>query len=476
MGIKLIILCCCCTVAFIRPIWGVAILLILTSSLFHLYQYATINLPIGYVGATEAILFTLLLHIFWNRRQYRLLPSLNSKSSPRERFAKKVLISAILPYVIWQTICCIRGILIWYGTEHFRFVMRFMVSGIFTWSFVAIIWTLRHQAKSILKIAFVVAFVTALIHIGIQFFNYRSIMMSAYWLPKEGEYSFMNQYYEMWIETSDFVRGFPRGMFLMLCCLIFSFSCFMVIQRRSKYSFYMMLMFTTLVVAIAITFTRSLLAQIFVGCFAVLFFAFILKLLPQRIIITRAAVGGVAMLLILGGYMVAKPGFADYWKQRIQAFNSEDSKIFSRKNEDRGFDNIASIKAIADHPIFGCGTLRYPNKYSLSHDIAADIHPTLEIGLIGGIPAIVLIIRLQWILFWYFWKTVRRESVCRQRQLLGYFAILATIGLVTNLCGAGGTLREYRLVTLTLFIGLMAAEYANPVGIGQSRDESCSIR
>lgn len=472
MVIKLIILVFCCAVAFARPTWGVAILLILTSSLFHLHQHATVPLPVGYIGPTEAILFTLLLRIFWDRRQRGPQQFPNDKSSIRERFAKKVLISAILPYVIWQTVCCARGILIWQGTEYFRFAIRFLISGVFTWSLVVIVWTMRHQAKDILRTALVVAFVTALVHIAIQFFDYRPIMESAYWMYNE-EYDFVAQNRDRWVGMEDFVRSLPQGIILMLFSLIYAFSYLLTKWKHNSYGIYMLFLFIVQVMAIAITFTRSLAVEVILGCLLAASFALTLRLVPTPVIISRTALGLIGVLLVLVGYTVVKPGFSDLWEERIKAFGFVDYKIFSEENEARGRDNIASLNAIADHPFFGCGTSRHPDKYSLRQVPPTDIHPLLKVGLIGGILGILLAIRLQWVVFQRFWRASINDKQ-RQRQLLCYFSIIATTALVINVCGAGGTLSGYSLITMALFVGLMAAEFANPVTnkVSSSRNHS----
>ncbi len=461
MEIKLIILGSVCAIAFARPIWGIAILLILTSSLFHLHQYATVPLPVGYVGPAEAILFSILLRIFWDRRQRGLQQFRNDESSTRGRFAKKVLISAILPYVIWQTICCARGILIWQGTEHFRFAIRFLISGVFTWSLVAIVWTMRHQAKDILRIALVVAFVTALVHIAIQLFDYRPIMEAAYWRLSE-EYDFVAQSRERWLVKEDFVRGLPQGITLILYVLLYSFCNLLIWKAKNKSRTFMLMVFTTSLLAIAITFTRSLAAQAIAGCLAAVSFALILRLVRTQVIISRMALGVVGVLLVLAGYAAVKPGFSNFWKERIQSFDSADHKIFSEENKARGLDNISALNAIKDSPFFGCGTSRYPERYSFRDVPPTDIHPLLQVGLIGGILGMILIVRLQWVIFWRFWRASINDKE-HQRQLIGYFSIIATTALVINLCGAGGTLSGNSLITMALFVGLMAAEFTNPI-------------
>jgi len=91
---------------------------------------------------------------------------------------------------------------------------------------------------------------------------------------------------------------------------------------------------------------------------------------------------------------------------------------------------------------------------------ATDIHPLLQAGLVGGFPAILLVLWLEWCLFWGMWRLTRANMSLRKR-LLPYLAVLAVTGLVVNTIGAGGTLAGTGLIAMAAFVGLMAAEAAD---------------
>jgi hypothetical protein len=86
-----------------------------------------------------------------------------------------------------------------------------------------------------------------------------------------------------------------------------------------------------------------------------------------------------------------------------------------------------------------------------------------------------LVIRLQWLIFWRFWRATMNDKAL-QRQLIGYFSIIATTALVINLCGAGGTLLGNNLIIMALFVGLLAAEFANPIANSTTSSRNYSYR
>lgn len=453
----LLLVCCLLTLA--RPIWGVALILTLKCSLFNLHQYVTVSLPVGYVEPTEALLTCALARLLWNRRSASL-KMYSDEISIYEWFASRTLKSAILPYVLWQALCCIRGALIWQGTEHSRFAIRFFVSGLFTWTLVAVMWMMRRRVREILQMVLVLSGVIAVIHLVIQLFDIRQVMAAAYW-ASSGEYDFVAQGRERWLQNAEYVRGLPQGVLLMVYSLLYVFARLLTKTRENWPSSYGYAFVALQCLAIGVTFTRSLAVQIVAGCLIVAYLGSVLRLLDPWTLLSRVIIGVFLCALVFGAYAGAKRGFLDYWKERTQQlFNSADYMILSEENEARGKDNIASLNAILDHPILGCGTSRYPSKYSLRDVPATDIHPFLQVGLVGGIPAMMLFLRLQWIIFWRFWQASSPLLEFR-RQSLGYFSIIAVTGLVINLCGAGGTISGTGLIAMALFVGLMAAEFAD---------------
>jgi O-antigen ligase len=138
-----------------------------------------------------------------------------------------------------------------------------------------------------------------------------------------------------------------------------------------------------------------------------------------------------------------------------------DRRIFSDQTI-RGQDNLASLEAIQDRPWCGWGLYTYPEDYSFREDAATDIHPLLRVGLAGGWIGVFLAIRLQGLLVWRFGRACRRQATAAMPRVAPYLAILATSLLVINVIGAGGTLMGQALIAMSIFIGLLAAEYARP--------------
>jgi hypothetical protein len=170
---------------------------------------------------------------------------------------------------------------------------------------------------------------------------------------------------------------------------------------------------------------------------------FVLIVLPVTLVITLNAV---------------KPNIIGFWFERIEKL-SDDMHIFTPYTI-RGMDNMAAINAIGDKPFFGWKYFWYPDTYSIGDTARTDIHPLLQLGLVGGIPCILLFIRLLWVLLRKFW-IYSRSSMDLRKALLPFLTIIATSLLVINTIGAGGTTNGPYLISLALFIGLMAAEVVN---------------
>ncbi len=70
---SIIVLVLCCVIALVRPVWGIAILLIFKCSLFRLDRYVTVPLGIGYAGPGDVLIFGILIGGRWycHRRQRR---------------------------------------------------------------------------------------------------------------------------------------------------------------------------------------------------------------------------------------------------------------------------------------------------------------------------------------------------------------------------------------------------------------------
>ncbi|MDO8304052.1 MAG: hypothetical protein Q7T18_12515 [Sedimentisphaerales bacterium] len=448
MNINALVLSLTCSIALVRPLWGLAILLISECTLFGLGSYATVQLPIGYAGISDVFVICLLIGAYSHARKKGRSSLQNHKME-----TCVTLRSAILPYLIWFAACCLIGIIWGTGGYPITLLIRHTIAAVLPWSLVVFVWFMRDQVKKMIKMAIIVASGTALVHIAIQLFDMRSWMYAAYWASASG----IDEYQEYLINEGDFVRGLPRGIILMLYCQIFCFSAYLTSKDSLRKNPVFLLLSLLQVIAIGITFTRSLMAEAIAGCGLAVVLAS--KVGDMRKLVQKKMFGaffvGVFCLVII---MAAKPQIFDYWGERVQNLQ-DDLWIFSTETV-RGIDNVASLKAISDKPLFGWGMFVYPDAYSFRETHPTDIHPLLEIGLVGGIPCIMLFVYLQWTVASRFFINSRNDMNLRG-LMLPYFTVIITTLLVINTIGAGGTISGPGLIAMALFIGFMAAEFEN---------------
>jgi O-antigen ligase len=303
--------------------------------------------------------------------------------------------------------------------------------------------------------------VTALVHVVLQVTDYRPLMLAAYsTVSSDGEYAYILTQATNTLNTAEFYRALPQGTTLMLFFAVLYTARYCLMGKFSQRQLSVILL---LVGALAITFTRSILASLIAGVTFALVLAswaraFRVKMAMRLVaIITLCFASGVV-------YETIHSGFWGYWTQRIEELSGADSQVFSADNQTRGVDNVASLNAIRDHPFIGLGTPRYPADYSLRFDPATDIHPMLQIGLVGGIPAILLVVWLQVSIIWHFAKRIRRHWRTGS-GVTPFLAVLCMSALVINAIGGGGTLLGTGILALSVFTVEMARQECttNPV-------------
>ena len=451
MTIEALILFSICFIAIVRPLWGLAILLISECSIFYLGQFATAKLPLGYAGPSDVFIVCLVIgsFLYAKRKQSQSQYIMNEL----EYDLSRIMLSAILPYLIWLAIFSLLGMISSSGAQSFSGQVRRTISFILPWSVIAIVWFMRDRAKDILKMVVFVASATALVHLAIQLLDYRDVMYDAYWRSAEG----IGVYQQYKIDQEVFSRGLPQGIALMMFCLLYCFSMYMIDNGGQQNSRLFLLLYFLQFMAIGITFTRSLMFAIIAGCFLAVAFAARMSILNNM---ARKRISALIVLSIIFVIVLAavSPNIVEFWVERINLL-SVDRQIYT-EDTIRGLDNLAAISAIGDRPFWGWGEFTYPNAYSLRATHSTDIHPLLQLGLVGGIPCILLFIRLLWLLLRRFWIYSRNSMDLRQ-VLLPYLTIIATALLVINTIGAGGTTSGPSLIAFALFIGLMAAEVEN---------------
>ena len=451
MGIEAFILFSICFIAFVRPLWGLAILLISECSMFFLGHYATIKLPLGYAGSSDVFIVCLFVGSYWRSKRLHLTSKYTMNGF--RFFPSRLMLSAILPYVIWLAIFSLLSVPNYFEEQSFTIHVRRIISFVLPWSIVAVVWFMRDRAKEILKIVIFVASATALVHIAIQLLDYRFVTYAAYWRSFSG----ISEYQQYVLDNEVFVRGLPQGIMLMLFCLIYCFSKYTISGGGRQNSHLYLLLYILQFIAIGITFTRSLMFEVIVGSVIALVLSAKMTILNNRAM-KRAFTLMVLLVTFIIALTAAKPNITEFWFERIEQF-SNDKLIFTPYTI-RGMDNLAAIHAIGDRPFWGWGDFQYPDVYSIRDTGPTDIHPLLQLGLVGGIPCILLFIRLMWVLLKKFW-IYSRNSMDMRKVLLPYLTIIATALFVINIIGAGGTTYGPGLIALALFIGLMFAEVVN---------------
>lgn len=445
---NLFLLAAACVIAFARPVWGFGILLLLTSSLFHLDQYLTVSLGVGYIEPLEMIVISMCVSV-WLRN---LAPARTARRTagivvlPGGHLASRVL-WIIGPYCLWQSLCIFRGLATSSGSDTMRLGLRFLLSGVLPWASLYVLAKLHKQeSQKVFIIAYYIAFATACVHIGLQVSDYRPAMKAAYfWIPTNSEQDFT--WMQQWINNNAFVRGLPQGILLILFFTLFKLSDFVV--SRGKVAYHSLGAAIVLFSAILITVTRSYMLILAVGLAILLALAALARHVDTRTVVRCAIL--FSLFLAAGQlYDTARPGFFRFWSERITQFEGIDSQIFSQENTARGWDNLAALRAIGDHPLFGVGMPRSPSEYLLRDGPPTDTHPMLDVGLVGGIPAMLLIILMQIRLFLPFLKYLSTHPPAINESL-ALVSVLFMNVVAVNGSGGGGTLFGAPILFVTIF-------------------------
>lgn len=432
--------------------WGFGILIFLSSTLFHLDQYVTVSLPIGYLQPLEAVLASMLIAAWLKGSGFFFVrDEAGTLWVDSRRPTAKECWSILAPYCLWQSACCLLGLMNWAGTDHFRFALRFWLSGVLPWlSFYVLAKLSPSDSHRVFKTAYYLTLLTSLIHIGLQITDMRSVMKAAYfWTPQNAaqDFSWMQQ----WLDKSDFVRGLPQGILLILFFTMLKMAEYVLSRQRAK--IWNLLVVVVLFSAVFITVTRSYILALITGLIVFL----VLSWLGDRIRFNAAVrLASILLFFVCGAllYNAVRPGFIDFWSERVSQFSGADSRIFSEENHARGLDNLASMRAIADHPLTGIGAPVYPTEYALHDGPPSDTHPMLEVGLVGGLPAMLLVLLLQARLFWPFLKTYLRYPAAAN-GLLPFLCVMIMNTFAVNLSGGGGTLFGPEVLFVTIFVSEM---------------------
>ena len=435
-----------CAIAFMRPVWGFGIILLLTATLFHLDQYFRVALPVGFIEAPDALIVSMLASVLIRRAVPSDAASDNDIEQQPVGFSSGWALITLAPYVLWQTVSIVFAIIHPAGGEAtFRLAPRYLLAGVLPWLGLYILAKLRaHDAHQIFNITFYLTVATALVHVVLQVTDYRPLMGPAYfWVPQNSENDF--SWVRQWLTGEKFLRGLPQGVPLILFFAILAIGRYLLGGLKNWLALVCSLL---LFAALFVTVTRSLMVVMAVGIAAL--FALLAACAPVvKPLLTRCA--GVIALFALTAFLydAVRPGFLEYWGDRMSTLSGADSKIFSAENSARGLDNLSSLAVISDYPLFGIGMARYPTSYSYRNEPATDIHPMLEVGLVGGIPAVILVIVLQVRLFASCLGTVVRGNT-GALEVAPIVAALITSAFALNLAGGGGSIYGTPILALCI--------------------------
>jgi hypothetical protein len=444
-------------VGLYRPVWGFGLLILLTQTLFNLSYYIAVPLPVGYIEPIEVLIASIAIGVWRKRRAPHKARGNGTRSLDRPSAAMRRVWLAMGCYIFWQSLCIVKALGGPQGTENFHFGVRFILSSCLPWVTLYILAKMSiEDGHKVFKIAYALTIVTAIVHIAIQFTDYRPIMQAAYYvIPKEA--NDVAHFYEGQLQE-DFVRGLPQGAILMLFFLVLNVGQFIINKARLRIGAIAatMLIFS----ALFITITRS-----FMICFLAGTLICAALALHAKCFNAKAAVRALAVCLTLvasaATYGAIRPGLLQTWSERIALLSGADSQVFSAENSVRGLENLASIAAISDHPVMGLGMPYYPQEYSLREGTTSDVHPMLMVGLVGGIPGMLLIVWLQWELFFPCLRDLRQRRKAA-RELVPFVSVLIMSMCVLNVLGAWGSISDTSIFSVVFFTNEMWSRRLQP--------------
>jgi hypothetical protein len=446
---------------FLRPKWTIPVIVLLTCTLFNLGQYVTVALPVGYVEPLEAMLFAGLTGSFIRRRDHLMVMSVLAKAS---RF--RLAFGALIAYCFWITACIVFNLGENSGTSGFTLSIRFFLAGVIPWLSFGLIGKEGNETQWIFDILNWMTRTTAVLHLAIQGLDLRQVMSSAYWvLPSSGEYADVLQWNQAQLYSAEFVRALPQGFPLMIMFASHSTVNQVVGNRLGRSN---AIWTAILWLAIASTFTRSAMLLLFLACVAIplysaYFRVFTVEIAVRLVMILGFVVGGTV------GVDLVKPGFLDIWLERFLLTFERDASIFSEESGNRGLDNLASLDAIANRPVLGSGVPRYSLAESRRQDSATDVHPLLQLALVGGVPAVALFCAFGLTLNLSILRLLTKSTRHLRRAGMALAIPIFTMQFAVNFMGVGGTIMGPVIPVISVFVMLCAA---NLIGLGEALEKA----
>lgn len=457
--ISLIILTAMCLVSVRHPVWGVGLVILTQCSIFNLARFATVPLPVGFMGPSDVLFPFLLLGAYIHRfRIARPSASLELSavhiSYEADKYIEGILAKGVLPYVIWIGLCGVANLLFPPSMVSINPIIRGYIAHILPWSMVAVVWFLRDQIVRLMRVILAIGALTAVINASIHIFSLRFLFYQAYWASQEG----IGVYQQYLLENADYVRALPQGTILILFLLIFSFAYNVLRDRTYLSNLNSSLLFVIFSVTIWVTLTRSLVVEAVAGLGVVVLLSKTAHAMAKS---TQRAVVVVGILFVFLVFMIPAVR-SEVNNLMVERFDMlpKDVDIFHTET-DRGINNLSAVSAIWECPFLGYGTteLAWYHSYGQLEYNFSDIHPLLEIALLAGIPGLLLILYVQLYAMRRFWVMAKKGNL-PPHVWVPYLSVLMAATFVVNTVGAGGTLSGSSLIAMSYLIGLTAASYS----------------
>jgi hypothetical protein len=445
-----------CIIALYRPKVGFLLFLLLHSTIFNLgLRFGTIEIGFGYVGTADLLPVFIFLAVFFNKyRQNKFWLRSNS-------LLIRIILGSIAVYLAWNCIGLLQNIFSPTDTNRIKFALRYLISGVFYWFLLYLPLKYSGAKLSPKRVLIIIAAGTAIADLVIKIGNIRSLMLPAFFWGNPGEYAWIIE-----ARLQEAVGGWFRvtaqgfGAIELVGVYLFTYFLYNHLPRRQSW-YYLLGALVCIAVSVISVYRASIVATAGVFLLLILFsflitfrFNFISRssgMLRKFLKYFVISVAGVTLVATFS------PSFVKSVTERIvYRFGGLGSEInfFNPSAGSRGWDNVASINTIRDHPIFGVGNPRYPDYYNLRpsyYMVPTDIMPLLKVGLVCGIPGIILALWVLMITTWY----AAKIAILNQRMFSTFMPYCAVfmMALLKSLTGAGAFLDGISLVAYAIFLG-----------------------
>jgi len=451
---SIIVLIIVCLIMLLRPVLGVAVYLVLYNSIFCLAIRLYWSLPKRmFLLVYTALCLGALLGARIDRQ--RMPPDESDRM--RLRQARRVIAWALLPYLGWLTGAVILGVV--EGNAFASSAMSFLGGALLPFVLVPVILLLRRRRLAIMRAVAAVTVVTAAVHLVVSLSGSRSLLFEAYYWSM-GE----TDYFANWIMEVE-GRGIPQGIFLFLFGGTFCFASLLTPGGRRGHKMGMGLLALGAVLAVMMTVARGPMLSLGVGFLSAVALVFTIRearpsLVKKTLLVSAVIVTAVWVTVI------RVPEAGERWMQRLSSLGDEvdalfrPTQIYGAYHENvRGLENFVAMRLLSEKPFIGWGTLDVMMENTLIEDpehSGRDVHSILKMGVIGGVPLMLLYLWMYAALFFGFWSLSRgnhRLRVC----LIPFLCVVATSGFI-NLLGLG-RLFGAETAPFAVFVSLMAAQF-----------------